>query len=273
MPYKCSKCNSDITEEQTAKTVEKFGKALCNKCILDGVDEVVESAPSAPSKEPAQQTYNVGDGGGDDVPVLKHDETKVDGDYEVVPYDPAHDPSPVFKPDKLTTDIIKNYICPLATDKEAYEFLQLCMARGLNPFTKEAYLIKYKTGVAATMVVGKDAFMRRAEEHSQFDGFEAGIIVESENADKDGVVIDEKHGTFIASNEKLVGGWAKVYRKDHKYPVITRVSMKEYDTKKSSWVKIPATMICKVAKVQGLRESFPSDLGGCYDSSEMGAEI
>lgn len=70
MPYKCSKCNSDITEEQVAKTVEKFGKALCNKCILDGVDEVEESAPSAPPEEPKQQTYNVGDGGGDDVPVL-----------------------------------------------------------------------------------------------------------------------------------------------------------------------------------------------------------
>ncbi|MCK5216621.1 MAG: hypothetical protein KAJ93_02470 [Methanosarcinales archaeon] len=67
MPYKCSKCNSDITEEQTAKTVEKFEKALCNKCILDGVGE---SAPSAPDEEPAQQTHNVGDGSKDDVPVL-----------------------------------------------------------------------------------------------------------------------------------------------------------------------------------------------------------
>lgn len=93
MPYKCSKCNSDITEEQTAKTVEKFGKALCNKCILASVEEGVEGAPSAPPpkqnglpgspdssslgeiKKPAQQTYNVGDGSGDDVPELKHDET------------------------------------------------------------------------------------------------------------------------------------------------------------------------------------------------------
>jgi DNA-directed RNA polymerase subunit RPC12/RpoP len=34
MPYKCSKCGEPIIEEQVAKTVEKFGNALCNKCIL-----------------------------------------------------------------------------------------------------------------------------------------------------------------------------------------------------------------------------------------------
>jgi hypothetical protein len=45
--------------------------------------------------------------------------------------------------------------------------------------------------------------------------------------------------------------------------------MTEYNTGKSSWAKIPATMIRKVALVQALREAFPSDLGGCYDSAEM----
>lgn len=48
MPYKCSKCGAEITEEQVAKTVEKFGKALCNKCILDNVE--LEGAPSAPDE-------------------------------------------------------------------------------------------------------------------------------------------------------------------------------------------------------------------------------
>ena len=76
MPHKCSKCGEPITEEQVAKTVEKFGNALCNKCILASVEEVEEGAPSAPDEEPEQQTHNVGDKSGDDVPVVEHPESK-----------------------------------------------------------------------------------------------------------------------------------------------------------------------------------------------------
>jgi hypothetical protein len=49
--------------------------------------------------------------------------------------------------------------------------------------------------------------------------------------------------------------------------------MHEYDTGKSSWAKMPATMIRKVALVQSLREAFPSDLGGLYDSCERGVDL
>lgn len=38
------------------------------------------------------------------------------------------------------------------------------------------------------------------------------------------------------------------------------------------WVKMPATMIRKVALVQGLREAFPDKFQGMYDQSEMGTE-
>lgn len=74
MPFKCSKCEETITEEQVARTVGKFGNALCNKCILDNVGE--EGAPSAPDEEPDQQALNVGDKSGDDVPVVEHPESK-----------------------------------------------------------------------------------------------------------------------------------------------------------------------------------------------------
>ena len=39
------------------------------------------------------------------------------------------------------------------------------------------------------------------------------------------------------------------------------------------WTKRPATMIRKVALMQALREAFPDDLAGMYDSSEMGVDI
>jgi phage recombination protein Bet len=176
-------------------------------------------------------------------------------------------------PSDLSVHTIKKYINDKATDEEAYVFLQLCKARGLNPFLKEAYLIKYDHVSPATMVVGKDAFMKRAESHIEYDGFEAGIIVESGNSDDYVVVDDNRVGTFLRDGETLLGGWAKVYRKDHTRPVEITVSMKEFNTGKSSWKKMPATMIRKVALVQALREAFPSELSGMYDQSEMGVEV
>jgi len=167
-------------------------------------------------------------------------------------------------PADLSVSTIKKYINDKATDEEAYVFLQLCKARGLNPFLKEAYLIKYDHVSPATMVVGKDAFMKRAELHSQYNGFEAGIITDKK---------EWKVGTFLGEGEKLLGGWAKVYRKDPEHSVVITVSMGEYNTGKSSWKKMPATMIRKVALVQALREAFPSELSGMYDQSEMGVEV
>lgn len=168
----------------------------------------------------------------------------------------------------LTSENIRQYLCKDATDEEIFMFLQLCEHRKLNPFIKEAYLIKYKNA-PATLVVGKDAFMKKAEDNPMFDGFEAGIVTEYRNADDDGFVSERQQGTLVQTGHKIIGGWAKVYRKDCRVPFFAEVSMAEYNTGMSSWKKIPATMIRKVALVQTLREAFPSDLGGCYDSAEM----
>lgn len=163
---------------------------------------------------------------------------------------------------ELTLDDIKNFICPEANDQEAFMFLKLCQARNLNPFTREAYLIKY--GGKANMVVGKDAFTRKAEAHPQFDGFEAGIIVAGEDGS-----IASREGSFVRPKETLLGGWAKVHRKDRKIPFYAEIGLREYDKGQGSWKVMPATMIRKVALVQALREAFASDLGGMYDQAEI----
>jgi hypothetical protein len=45
--------------------------------------------------------------------------------------------------------------------------------------------------------------------------------------------------------------------------------MGEFDKKQSSWKTMPATMIRKVAIVSALRDAFPEDFQGMYDSAEM----
>lgn len=167
---------------------------------------------------------------------------------------------------ELTMGDIKDFICPSATDQEAFMFLKLCQARNLNPFTNEAYLVKY--GSKTSMIVGKEAFTRKAELNPQFDGFSAGIIVKQ----KDGTFADLVGTFYDDAEDKLVGGWAEVKRKDRSESFIQRISLKEYSKGQATWKEMPAVMIRKVALVNALREAFPTDLSGCYTSDELGID-
>ena len=149
------------------------------------------------------------------------------------------------------------------TDQEVNMFISLCKFSHLNPFLKEAYLIKYGNS-PATMVVGKDVLLKRAMRSDKYEGHLAGVIVVNTASQ-----IEEREGTFVLDGENLVGGWAKVYIKGYSTPIYASVSMKEYSTGKSNWQTKPATMIRKVALAQALREAFPEEMSALYDASEM----
>ena len=76
-------------------------------------------------------------------------------------------------------------------------------------------------------------------------------------------------------NESLVGGWARVYRKDWSHATYSSVSFNEVAQKtgqgqlNSNWSNKGATMVEKVAKVRALRETFVEDLAGMYEAEEM----
>lgn len=173
---------------------------------------------------------------------------------------------------KLTPSIVQRFIVGNDNKISLVEFkmfTELCKVRKLNPFLKEVYLIKYGDS-PATIVVGKDAILRRAEQHPQYDGKESGVITKT----KDGVY-KKREGSFVPEEETLVGGWAKVYRKDRSHPEVVTVSLKEVSSKDRggnptrSWASMPATMIEKVAKVRALREAFPEQFSGMYDETEV----
>lgn len=168
----------------------------------------------------------------------------------------------------VSFDDVRNFICKEATIAECRIFLETCKQYHLNPFTKEAYLIHYdnKNGdTASTIVLGKTCYMKMAEAHPQYDGFEAGVIVMDEAAGE----LIHREGSIVYQGETLVGGWAKTYRKDRSRPFYEEVNFSEYDTKKSLWMTKPATMIRKVALVHTLREAFPATFGGLIDESEV----
>ena len=175
---------------------------------------------------------------------------------------------------KISPNTVRKYLVSgdgNVTDEEVMMFMSLCRYQHLNPFLKEAYLIKFGSS-PATIVTGKDVFTKRARRNKDYAGKQAGIIVLNEETN----VITEREGTFYLPNEKIVGGWAKVFIKGYTEPEYVAVSFDEYAGKKkdgslnSNWSSRPGTMIRKVALVQALREAFPEDFNGMYAPEEMG---
>ena len=138
----------------------------------------------------------------------------------------------------VSFDEVRRFICDKATDAECKIFL------------------------------GKNCYLQMAERNPNFDGFEAGVIVLT----ADGQLLN-REGSIVYDGgdggETLLGGWAKVYRKDRTRASYEEVKLSEYDTGKSLWNGKKATMIRKVALVHALREAFPSTFGALYDESEV----
>ncbi|GAI17908.1 unnamed protein product, partial [marine sediment metagenome] len=134
------------------------------------------------------------------------------------------------------------------------------------------YLIKYDKTRAASIVISSDTFLKAAESSENFNGCEAGIILK-DTAGK----LEFRDGSFLLPEEdnKLAGGWAKVFRKDREKPFYAAVNIAEYRkytrTGESThfWKEMPATMIRKVALSHALREAFPNRFAGTYTTAEI----
>ena len=176
---------------------------------------------------------------------------------------------------KLSPQIVRNYLvngsAETVTDQEIVMFMNLCKFQHLNPFLREAYLIKYGSQ-PATIVTGKSALEKRAARCKNFEGFAAGVIVIDHNGE-----LKYRDGCLVLNSEELVGGWCDVHVTGFKVPVRAEVSLNEYIGRKkdgtvnAQWSGKPATMIRKVAKMQALREAFPEDFQGMYSAEELNA--
>ena len=154
---------------------------------------------------------------------------------------------------ELSPDIIRKYLVSgegKITDQEMMMFIKLCEYQKLNPFLREVYLIKYGSS-PATMVTGKETFLKRAYRHDKYRG----------------------HQTGISDDGKVA--WAEVSVQDYKVPIRCEVDYDEYVGRKkdgtvnSMWKSKPRTMLKKVALVQALREAFPETFGGMYSQEEI----
>lgn len=166
---------------------------------------------------------------------------------------------------QVTADDVRRTFCANATDQEVQQFLALCATQRLNPWTKEAYLVKYGSG-PASILTSRSAIQKRADANPDYEGTELGVVVLTAQGD-----VEHRPGEacYKALGETLLGGWARAYRKGRR-PYYSEVPMAEYSTGKSNWAKMPGTMITKVAEMHALRGAFPQDFQGMYAPEEMG---
>lgn len=160
------------------------------------------------------------------------------------------------------------------TDSEIYNFMMLCKYRNLNPFLREAYIVKFND--TAQILVGKDAMIKRLHNNPACEGWEAGVIA----WDKANSKIIEREGSFFLKDEELVGAYCIIRRRGWINPYKWTINLRDYlRTHKNksgqvvpmgNWGIMPGVMLTKCAIVATIRNVFPEDVGGCYTEDEVG---
>ena len=165
---------------------------------------------------------------------------------------------------QVTAQDVRNLICQRATEQEVALFLAHCKSHRLDPFTKEAYLVKYGDKPAA-IITNYNMFNARAQMHDDYLGIEDGVVILT----KDGGV-EHRPGSAVykALDERLLGGWARVLRRD-KEPTYVELALEDYSTGLAKWKTSPGLMINKCAKSAAWRTAYPGEFNGMYSAEEM----
>jgi phage recombination protein Bet len=162
---------------------------------------------------------------------------------------------------KLTPEVVTRHINEYASREEIEMFLEICRLWDLNPFKREVYLIKYKRDQPASIVVGYETYLKRAEKSKQWDGLKKGLKYEEDS-----------------KGNRVLVAWCEIFRKDWNHPLYHEVWWDEYVqyTSKGNitkfWKKMPRTMLMKVCLSQGFRLAFPAEISGMpYTADEIPA--
>ena len=178
----------------------------------------------------------------------------------------------------LTMEIVKNFLVvgnkELVSIQEFTFFIGVCRARGLNPFAKDCYLIKYSQDPAA-IVTSIDFYRARARAQKDCKGWQKGVICLHKTTGE----LRYSKGLVLA-NEEVVGGWFKAQPTGWDVPFELEVNLSGYikHTREGSVTKFwqpenQPTMISKVAESQGLRALWPDEFRGTITGEEAGLQL
>lgn len=156
------------------------------------------------------------------------------------------------------------------TEAELTVFLHECQRTGLDPFSKQIYLIGRNDKQQ-----GRKVFRSQ----TAIDGYR---VVAHRAARRDGVKLGYAETLWCGPDGVWREAWlwdkpplaAKVvvYRDGEPFPAIA--TLNEYaemwnGSLKGMWARMPANQLAKCAEALALRKAFPNDLGGIYTAEEM----
>jgi len=146
---------------------------------------------------------------------------------------------------------------PQYLTKRFHSFLTLCYYQKLNPFIKEAYLIKYSSKYPASLVTGIETLRKRAMDNPKYRGCRKWT---TEKAEWDA-------GDKRAFCEVHVKGYAIPIKVEVDYEEF--VGLKQDGEPNQMWASKPKTMLKKVAEAHAFREAFPKEFKGMYVEGEI----
>ena len=136
----------------------------------------------------------------------------------------------------------KKYFDPkgLCDDMEIALFLRICKENDLNPFKREAHLVKYSPNAPAQIIIGYETYLRRAANSGRWNGEKCW----TEGEGKD----------LKACINIFIKGWEN--------PFYHEVFLREYERQTTIWREKPITMLKKIVRAQAYRLAFPIEAGG-----------
>ena len=150
-------------------------------------------------------------------------------------------------------DLLRRFICPDASDGELMFFVLYCKQHALDPYCKQAYLLKTSKG--PQVCLGIDAMRIRAAQSGEYAGQDEPVFE-----------VEEKGGllTCLITVYRFVQG--------QRVPFPGKVWWAESRGGTPIWNQRPRGMLEKCAEAKALRKGFPERCAGFYVPEEMDGE-
>lgn len=150
-----------------------------------------------------------------------------------------------------------------ATQGDLALFLSYAQKTGLDPFSRQIYMIGRRSGGGTkwTIQAGIDGLRIIAERSGTYQGQTAPEWFDG-TAWRDVWMPSKTTPVPVAAR---VG----VYRQGFRDALYATAMWSEYAVDGPMWRKMPALMLSKVAEALALRKAFPNDMSGIYSDEEM----